>query len=149
MLKIVLKTRYITVVLLVLSVMFISLSSSICKSDGYCFDTYTARGELSFSADDFVETFFFCTKINHPDESFFVQAKNKQQSVRGARRIESMQAAFKIPYIDDVKELFPLYGIICIFIVLMIIKYIYNTDGKKRISLFYNSTGRHPAEMQK
>ena len=71
MLKIPSKIRYITVTLLVLSVMFISFSTCICKADENSFSTFISQEKFTFSSDDFVETFFFYTKTNHPDESFF------------------------------------------------------------------------------
>jgi len=131
-LKIPSKIRYITVILLVLSVMFISFSTCICKADENSFSTFISQEKFTFSSDDFVETFFFYTKTNHPDESFFAQTKNRRQSVRQVKCIESEQSAFGMPLIDDEKKSFPLYDIICIFIVQVIIRYIYNTDGKKR-----------------
>lgn len=138
MLKTIFKTKSVIAILLVLALLFLTIPAGNYKSAVISVNTHTSQRSMIFSPMDFTATFFFSEKANQFRESHFAEAKSRRQLVSFENRIISLQTTIcKDPFIDYGITVFPFYVIICILIVQTIIKYIYNTDGKKRTSYFY------------
>ena len=139
MIKSVLKTKSVISVLLVFALLSISVSLIDFGADDVITNTHTSRNKMVFSTGDFTATFFLSEKVNQFRESHFAETKSRRQRISFENHIESLQTTInRNPFINCEITIFPFYVILCVLIVQMIIKYIYNKDGKKRTSYFYN-----------
>ena len=131
------KTKSVIAMLLVLGLLFIMVPMGNYESESVIINTHTSQNKMIFSPYDVSSTFFFIEKANQFRESHFAETKNKRQLINFDNRIEALQSTtYKGVCVNYGIRVFPFYVMVCVMIIQIVIKYIYNKDGKKRASYF-------------
>ena len=134
----ILKTKSIIAILLVLSLLFIMAPINNYEHESVIINTHTSQSKTMFSSYDITSMFFISEKVNqYSRESHFAETKNRRQLISFDNRIETLQStAYNGLFVNYGTRIFPFCVIVCVLIIQIVIKYIYNKDGKKRASYF-------------
>lgn len=129
------KYKFIVAIVLIVVLSAFSMPAEIYDIDYEVNNALPVKNTMFFSKTDLMCSFYISEKVNAFKENFVAEHKSKRNTnLFDNNTVYVRDLMVKKPFVDYKIDILPFYVMVCVLLILEVIRYIDDKDGKKRTS---------------